>query len=34
MMFRKLNLLVSFIISFCLSITLSHADKFPAGYPE
>lgn len=34
MMFRKLNLLVSFIILFCLSITLSHAGKFPAGYPE
>ena len=33
-MFRKLNLLVSFIILFCLSITLSHAGKFPAGYPE
>ena len=34
MMFRKFNLLVSILILFCLSITLSHADKFPAGYPE
>ena len=34
MMFRKLNLLVLILISFCLSITLSHADKFSAGYPE
>ena len=34
MMFRKLNLLASFVISFILSIGLSHADKFPVGYPE
>ena len=34
MMFRKLNLLVYFVISFILSIGLSHADKFPVGYPE
>ena len=34
MMFRKINLLASFVISFILSIGLSHADKFPVGYPE
>ena len=34
MIFRKFNLLVSFLVSFFLVINLAHAKKFPVGYPE
>ena len=34
MIFRKFNLLVSFLTSFFLVINLAHAKKFPVGYPE
>ena len=34
MIFRKFNLLVSFLVSFFLVTNLAHAKKFPVGYPE
>ena len=34
MIFRKFNLLVSFLVSFFLVINIAHAKKFPVGYPE